>query len=38
MRTHDGSIQMCSPSGSNNQQEGEGASQTSGNAAKTGHC
>ena len=34
MQAHDGSIQMCSPSGSNNQQGGEGASRTSDNAAK----
>ena len=39
----DGSIQTCSPLGNNNQQGGEGASQTSDNAAKnqsplTGCC
>ena len=33
MWAHDGSIQTCSPSESNNQQGGEDASQTSGNAA-----
>ena len=34
MRAHDRSAQMHSPSGNNNQQGGEGASQTSDNAAK----
>ena len=34
MQAHDGSIQMHSPSGSNNQQGGEGTSQTSDNAVK----
>ena len=33
MQAHDGSTQMCSPSGSNNQQGDEGASQTSDNVA-----
>ena len=34
MWAHDGSTQTHSPSGNNNQQGGEGASQTSDNAAK----
>ena len=43
MQAHDGSTRMCSPSGNNNQQRGEGASQTSDNVAKnrsplTGCC
>ena len=43
MLAHDGSARMHSPSGSNNQQGGENASQTSGSAANnwsppTGCC
>ena len=43
MRAHDGSVRMRSPSESNNQQGGEDASRTSGNAANnrspwTGCC
>ena len=34
MQACDGSIQTCSPLGSNNQQGGKGASQTSDNAVK----
>ena len=34
MRACDGSVQMHSPLGSNNQQGGEGASQTSDNVVK----
>ena len=34
MQAHDGSTRMCSPLGNNNQQGGEGASQTSDNAVK----
>ena len=43
MQAHDRSAQMCSPLGDNNQQGGEGASQTSDNVMKnqsllTGCC
>ena len=43
MQAHDGSTQMCSPLGSNNQQGDEGASQTSDNVVnnqslQTGCC